>query len=506
MSFNLSIHDIDFLQNFFNYLQFFFVTPWYDIEKNCVRKPTYCRLYGCCILLLDILWFCACIIDAAAQQAIENLLPCQKVLYSLRTITLLLLVLFTILKNFWNFENWGTLFRNFHYVDIKLKNLGRKEPKILRNFYWLFLVKHVAFFTPVVYISCDMLINLKMTLLTILQTGSIMFVYYEFLVIVLWLSLIESFKARYESLNRKLVAARKRHSILEVRNLAQLYGILGETVETFNKLFGYQILLIIFHFMLELVICLNFFFFSFIPPKQAYNMGNPLASMLVMGYTVYNVVEVVFSTDNTTQAAKKFLYLICEMQDPFEKDFYNMEMLGRILNYCKKFVPDFNAAGFFSINKSIFLSIACNMASYFIISLQLHYAQIKDEGRRTKDEELGTKDQERRIKDEESRTKGQGRRRKYQGRRTKDQGRRTKDQGRRTKDQERRTNNEGLRIKDEERRINHEGRSIKNEQRRTKDQERRTNNEGLRIKDKGRKTKDDGRRTKNQGRRTKDQG
>ena len=283
MSFNLSIHDIDFLQNFFNYLQFFFVTPWYDIEKNCVRKPTYSRLYGCCLFLLHILWFGTWIVDPGAQQAVEKSLPSQKVLYCFRTVTLLLLVLFTVLKNVWNFENWGVRFRNFHYVDAQLKNKGRKETKILKNFYSWFLFKHVVVLVVMVCIFSNTLMVLKVPFLTLVRTSSVIFTYYQYLIIVLWLSLIESFKTRYRSLNQKLVTMHKwKYSILEVKKVAQLYGVLGETVEIFNKLFGYQILLIIFQFILELVMSLNIFFFSFISPSQTCNRS--VGSMFVMGY------------------------------------------------------------------------------------------------------------------------------------------------------------------------------------------------------------------------------
>ena len=81
-----------------------------------------------------------------------------------------------------------------------------------------------------------------------------------------------------------------------------------------------------------------------------------------------------FSTDNTTQEAKKFLCLLCGMHDSFEEDFRYMKILERTVSYSEQFVPDFNAAGFFSINRRIFLSITCNVATYFIISLQLRYA------------------------------------------------------------------------------------------------------------------------------------
>ena len=84
-----------------------------------------------------------------------------------------------------------------------------------------------------------------------------------------------------------------KYSILEVKKVAQLYGILGETVEIFNKLFGYQILLIIFQFILELVMSLNIFFFSFITPSQTYNRS--VGSMFVMGYIFVSLrVFVVF--------------------------------------------------------------------------------------------------------------------------------------------------------------------------------------------------------------------
>ena len=43
------------------------------------------------------------------------------------------------------------------------------------------------------------------------------------------------------------------------------------------------------------------------------------------------------------------------------------EALIKFTNYCEHFVPEFNAAGFFRINKSLIFSLSGHVAAYYII-------------------------------------------------------------------------------------------------------------------------------------------
>ena len=84
---------------------------------------------------------------------------------------------------------------------------------------------------------------------------------YEFLIVLLLTALVQAFEVRYKDLNERLMKLSNNGTTFqELLSLAQSYRILGETVDIFNELFGYQLVLIIFHCGLQMVQCLNLVF------------------------------------------------------------------------------------------------------------------------------------------------------------------------------------------------------------------------------------------------------
>src|SRR5699024_7683667 len=72
--------------------------------------------------------------------------------------------------------------------------------------------------------------------------------YYEFLVTLLLKYLLSVIHKGYEALNCKLCDIQTKPKLEEsMKELIQNYRILSETIQLFNSLFGYQLLLIIFH-------------------------------------------------------------------------------------------------------------------------------------------------------------------------------------------------------------------------------------------------------------------
>ena len=146
---------------------------------------------------------------------------------------------------------------------IKLKNKGKVEKNLFNRFYLTIFLKHVLFLVITslqTYVWYNFF-QLPFVLL-FLFIGNFE-CYIEFLIIVLMHSLVQSLKIRYVELNKKVVKT-CRNNISHLKNVCHDYRILGQTVEIFNKIFGYEIILILWHFGVESVNSLTFIFVPYV--------------------------------------------------------------------------------------------------------------------------------------------------------------------------------------------------------------------------------------------------
>ena len=82
--------------------------------------------------------------------------------------------------------------------------------------------------------------------------------YYKLMIIMLAEILIEKIRSGYLNVNRNLVNCLQSPNCLhEMRALTRDYRILGETIDIYNDLFGYQLMLIMLHCGLEVISALN---------------------------------------------------------------------------------------------------------------------------------------------------------------------------------------------------------------------------------------------------------
>ena len=131
----------------------------------------------------------------------------------------------------------------------------------MKNFYFTFFLKQLVFFVGTCagqYVWADLM---QLSILKVIIPTCMFECYYEFFLIIVINALVQSFKSRYQDLNRRvLIVFQETKTVQKWRALAQDYRILGETVDVFNKMFGWQIVLMMFHFGLEMVTTLYFNF------------------------------------------------------------------------------------------------------------------------------------------------------------------------------------------------------------------------------------------------------
>ena len=275
---------------FFIYLNLFLITPWYDFDKNSFYRPRLSKLYGCCLIITKVGLITLSLMTGSLQEIFRGLVPSQKIIYSIAFIDLVLLTVITIIKScFLDRSNWNKLLKNYHYIDKKISqdNFGLS---------WKLLRKQLIF---LVVASYNLYVQSKthdLSLIKIFPVLSLPYIYYKFMIVTLSEIVVEKVKNGYVYLNRNLENCSQRATFLdEVRILTQDYRILGETVDIYNQLFGYQMILIVFHCGLDVVSSLNFGLASII---TAYD--HPFFSHVFisnMNLLIFSLVSIHTSTD-----------------------------------------------------------------------------------------------------------------------------------------------------------------------------------------------------------------
>lgn len=260
MGSNLLKH-INFLRLYYKFLNLFLIVPWYDFSKNGSSHPKLAKIYGFVLIACKI----TIVIFAYSDQQIHILY--QQIAFSQKFIMILLIIIlntitiYTILNTaFLNPNKWVKLFKNLHWVD---KNFGVIEQKqqFTRRFIEQFILKHIFFIIVWSYQVCIWTSVMQMPWYKVFWLMGYQDVVFECLLITLIATLVTSIKNKYKNLSKKLYQISTKVEVKsEIKHIMQVYRVLGQTVQIFNELFGYLIVMLFFHFGIEAVSCLNFFY------------------------------------------------------------------------------------------------------------------------------------------------------------------------------------------------------------------------------------------------------
>ena len=242
----MTIHEsINFIYPFLTYLKIFLVTPWYDFRHNSGYRAVPARLYGLFVWILRLSAIAYWTFDGElATQTSLDFLHTQKFIHTFTHANMILLTLLGAIKSlFLDIDQWKVLLSKLEHVDI-LQNRTIKKDQFPAKFYFSIGIKHVFFVTITSY---QIFFWTKFCGVKVLKTwiSTLYDLYYQFLVVLLINSLVRSFRSRYEFLNNQLIRdCSSSKFLLELKSVAQTYRILGEAVQTFNRLFGSQIIII----------------------------------------------------------------------------------------------------------------------------------------------------------------------------------------------------------------------------------------------------------------------
>ncbi|KAJ3647942.1 hypothetical protein Zmor_019785 [Zophobas morio] len=365
-----------FFRIFFLYLSLFLVTPWYDFSKNKIYRSYWCKVYRYILILIKLTFIILLLTDGVQVLLGRMVLLSQKIIYISILCISILLTTITIMKTcFLECSNWRRLLMNCQYID---KKISRENS----NLFWKIVWMKFIFFVLTAYELYIWLMIFDFSVIKFLPVLSYMR-YYKFMVTTLAEILIGKIRSGYVNLNRNLVKSYHSPNFLhEMRALTRDYRILGETIDTYNNLFGYQIILIMLHCGLEVISNLNFSLGSII----MMNSGNPLlynlfvCSSTLLMFSLYNFVTIVLKADATTQEAQKFLDLCYKIQDQFKMDSKEIDVMAKLISYSKRFFREFSACGYFKINKTNIFSLIGNVTAYLIIAMQFNENHLRKIG------------------------------------------------------------------------------------------------------------------------------
>ncbi|EFA07606.1 gustatory receptor 109 [Tribolium castaneum] len=378
MVFHLSIKDINFIRPLWSFLNLLQITPYYDFDKNVTIRPLLSKIHGMILIVIKTVWIVTMIKDEDVFQMWKTFSFTQKFTFTLVIINTVALNILTIVKSsLLKAHSWKRMIKNFQQIDVKLRNRGRVETSVWGNFYFKYTLKQILFL-----IFCAYELYSWSNFIAKIALSSIWFspmgdLFYEFQTFNLITCLLQSIKVRYEVLNEKLVmiTKRKAKSLYELQEMVQIYRILGETIEIYNSLFGYQILLITFHCGLQLVGCLNF-------PLVALNTSNfdiniILCNIIFLMIMLGCFIWMVLLMESTVQEAEKFVNFCYKLQEQVFQDSREIDVLRTVTAYAQHFTRKFSAGGFFYIGKKIIFSLIGHAATYLIIAVQFNERQFQ---------------------------------------------------------------------------------------------------------------------------------
>lgn len=263
MSFTYSRQSFKFLEVTYQYVTFMGIAPSYDFDRNVFVKRNVYKLY--CLALVSVI---VCTFVYQQYYYWKNLFVTYT-FFSLildlfsKCIMFLLCLVTTVSSAFWSMDDWGHLFQCFSELEDELKTRETTEGSFLKNFHFQFFLTHVLVIVVSVnsFIPWFLYVRYPTPMILIAETMILYLQYMKCIKATIVYNIALAIKCKYQDLNRFLIrgCCDRISEIPKItRDVSHLYGLVGETVDAFNKLFGWEILFSIFHSTSITLECFNF--------------------------------------------------------------------------------------------------------------------------------------------------------------------------------------------------------------------------------------------------------
>lgn len=238
------------------------IAPSYDFDKNVFVKQNLHKSY--CLVLISAT---VCAFTYQQYYYRKNLLSTY--MFSIlvldllsKFIMILLCLVTTVSSAFWNMNEWRHLFQYFSAMEDYLKTGKTTEISFLKNFSFQFFLTNIVIISVLVssFVPWFLYFKYSNPLIMTVEVFILYLQYVKFIKVTIVYNIALAIKCKYQDMNRHLIRGccdRISEIPNVVKNVSHLYGLAGETVDTFNKLFGWEILLSIFHSTSMTLQCFN---------------------------------------------------------------------------------------------------------------------------------------------------------------------------------------------------------------------------------------------------------
>ncbi|XP_049820598.1 uncharacterized protein LOC126264915 [Aethina tumida] len=306
------------------------ITPWYSFEKRKLVKTNLYKLYA---ITLGVIY--AILVAVTVYFRIKNFIlrfPTEVFLDCFSDAALTLLILIRLFKSATtvNQKKMEKLMRSLFELDDRLR--VKQENVVLHKCYVELVIGHLLFVTYYLF-------EIHICLSTL---GSLYFYQYK-----------------YEDINMLLLDIQKRYipllqnidkyTAVDLITHRQQYIKLGEIVELFNELYGYAILIITLHSVLQILNCANFGLSLLInntPTSVEIFTSNIYFGLLLVGISMY----LIMSCDATCAEGRRVLRICARLQEIFPPHSQSREEIVHFVTTAKIYQPRFVSAGFFEVN------------------------------------------------------------------------------------------------------------------------------------------------------------
>ncbi|KAJ3647918.1 hypothetical protein Zmor_019765 [Zophobas morio] len=218
------------------------------------------KCYGCILVTAKLITYvCAVENNSLMKEYFNNTLISQKIGYTFVASTLMLHFSLTVIFSaFLNVNHWKILFTNLENFDSRIKSSRNAKMSFSKALIYCLILQQIMFLLLSFYPLYTGTVMFKSSFWRSFNTNLSIEMCYEIAVVSLINIISDVIKRRYKVLNTKTVEVLKGPKVIqELENVVECYQILGETAATFNAIFGYQILIIVFHSGVQLTHSLN---------------------------------------------------------------------------------------------------------------------------------------------------------------------------------------------------------------------------------------------------------
>nr|XP_015836411.1 PREDICTED: gustatory and pheromone receptor 39a, isoform D-like [Tribolium castaneum] len=250
--------------------------------------------------------------------------------------------------SFFNSKPWCKLLSKLQ--DVEESRFFYVEFLITNAVFWL-----VSLFSTYSYFGFSLFKRFEIVVTSLVQSY-VMF-YYNYLIY----AILKIIRAKYKDLNKAL-----KKGVISSKQIETSLFNLKEIVDTFNKIFGWPLLFIIFTSSIIFLDYTDEFFNGKIFALEGRKFGMALGSYVSMALlTSYGAIVVILLCDYIGEEMTKVEERLFKLKRASSE-----KEISSILVNVRYTFPKFSAAGFFVIGKSTILTVLGTVVTFLVIMVQ----------------------------------------------------------------------------------------------------------------------------------------